>query len=96
MIGVVAWHVVSHRRWVASAARRRLAHPERVLVVYNAVLAAVFVVANLSGFPVWLWDAGGVVEQVHRVSAIAFVPLVLGHLALNRHRLAALLRRRPV
>ena len=96
VIGVIAWHVASQRRWVTSATRRRLAHPERVLVVYNAVLAGVFAVVNLSGFPVWFWDAGGLVLGVHQATGIAFVPLVLGHLVLNRHRLLARLRsRRP-
>ena len=94
VIGIVAWHVVFQRRWVASAVRRRLAHPERVLVVYNTVLATVFAIVNLSGFPVWLWDVGGLVADVHQVTGIAFVPLVIGHLVLNRHRLAARLRSR--
>lgn len=95
VIGVVAWHVVSQRRWVTSAVRRRLRHPERTLVVVNAALAASFVVVNASGFPVWLGDAGGVVAQVHEVSAIAFVVLVPLHLVLNRSRLLSRLRRRP-
>ena len=96
VIGIVAWHVAFQRRWVASAVRRRLAHPERVLVVYNTVLATVFAIVNLSGIPVWFWHVGGLVAGVHRVTGIAFVPLVIGHLVLNRHRLAARLRgRRP-
>ena len=94
VIGVIAWHVVSQRRWLTSVARRRLGHPERALAVYNAVLATVFAIVNLSGFPVWFWDAGGLVLRVHQVTGIAFVPLVLGHLVLNRHRLAARLRSR--
>ena len=94
VIAVVAWHVVSQRRWVTSAARRRLAHPERVLVLYNTALAGVFVVVNVSGFPVWFFGVGGLVLAVHQVTGIAFVFLVLGHLALNRSRLLARLRPR--
>ncbi|MEJ5946458.1 hypothetical protein WDZ17_14265 [Pseudokineococcus basanitobsidens] len=96
VVGVVAAHVVSQRRWLRSAARRRLHHPERVLVVYNLVLAASFVVANVSGAPVWFWDAGGLVAQVHDVTGVLFLLLVLGHLTLNGRRLLTRLRgRRP-
>ena len=94
VLGVVAWHVTAQRRWVKSALRRRLAHPERLLVAYNGLLATVFTVANLTGFVVWIGGVDGVVLTVHDVTGIAFVPLVLGHLVLNRRRLAARLRRR--
>lgn len=95
VIAVIAWHVLAHRRWVRSAARKRLAHPEPTLVVYNTVLATTFIIANLSGVLVWVWNTGGVVAQVHNVTGILFVLLVFGHLALNGRRLATRLRRRP-
>lgn len=92
VIGVVSWHVLSQRRWVTSAVRRRLAHPERFLVVLNTVLAVDFILVNLSGFPVWFWDVGGLLAQVHSVTGITFLVLVPLHLVLNRHRLLARLR----
>lgn len=97
VIAVVTWHVLSQRRWVTSAARRRLTHPERLLVVLNTALAVDFVLVNLSGFPVWFWGVGGVLAQVHSVTAIAFLVLVPVHLVFNRHRLLHRLRgrRRP-
>lgn len=94
VIAVVAWHVLAERRWVKSAVRKRLSHPEPTLVVYNTVLATTFIIANLSGVPVWVWNVGGVVAQVHTVTGILFVLLVFGHLALNGRRLASRLRRR--
>ncbi|MFB9248229.1 DUF4405 domain-containing protein [Sphaerisporangium melleum] len=93
-LGVIAWHVYSQRHWVTSAARKRTRHPERKLVIYNAVLASTFVIAMVSGFPVWLAGAGGLVERVHAASGMVFLPLVIGHLILNRRRVAAKLRRR--
>ena len=94
VVGVVAWHVTAQRRWVESAVRKRLTHPDRLLVVYNSLLATVFTVANLTGLIVWIWGVEGVILTVHDVTGIAFVPLVIGHLVLNRRRLAAKLRRR--
>lgn len=95
VIGVVLWHVLAQRRWVTSVVRRRLRHPERALLAVNTALATAFVVANASGFPVWLWHVRGPVEQVHLLSAVAFLVLVAVHLVLNRSRLLARLRRRP-
>lgn len=97
VIGVVTWHVLSQRRWITSAAHRRVAHPEPHLVVLNTALALDFVVVNLSGFPVWFWGVGGLLTQIHAVTAIAFLVLVPMHLVLNRHRLLRRLRarRRP-
>ena len=96
VIAVVATHVVSQRRWLRSAVRRRLHHPERVLVVYNLLFATTFVLVNVSGVPVWFWDVGGFVAQVHDVTGLLFLVLVFGHLALNGRRLLARLRgRRP-
>ena len=94
LVGAIAWHVRSQRGWVTSAARRRLAHPERTLVVYNVVLMGTFATVTLSGFPVWIGDDRGAMLRVHDVSSLAFVSMVFGHLVLNRHRLAARLRRR--
>ena len=94
VLGVVAWHVTAQRRWVKSALRKRLAHPERLLVAYNSLLATAFIVANLTGLIVWIWGVEGLILTVHDVTGIAFVPLVNGHLVLNRRRLAAKLRRR--
>jgi hypothetical protein len=51
-------------------------------------------VANLTGLIVWSWGLEGVLLTVHDVTGIAFVPLIIGHLVLNRRRLAAKLRRR--
>jgi hypothetical protein len=96
VLGVIASHVYSQRRWVKSATRKRMAHPERVLVIYNTVLASTFIIAIVSGFPVWLAGAGGLVERVHGISGMVFLPLVIGHLILNRRRIVAKLRRRPV
>lgn len=93
VLGVVGWHVISQRRWITSAARRRMRHPDRVLVVYNAVLVSMFAAVNISGFPVWFWDVGGVVLTVHTVTGVAFLLMVFGHLALNGRRLIAKLRR---
>ncbi len=92
--GVVAWHVCTQRRWVRSAAARRMAHPERKLVIFNPLLALTFGAVMISGIPVWLAGAGGVVERVHTISGMAFLPLVIIHLILNRHRVAAGLSRR--
>ena len=94
VLGVVAWHVTAQRRWVRSALRKRLAHPDRLLVAYNSLLATLFTVANLTGFVVWISGVEGVILTVHDVTGIAFVPLIIGHLVLNRRRLAAKLRRR--
>ena len=94
VLGVVTWHVTWQRRWVKSALRKRLTHPERLLVAYNSLLATVFTVANLTGLIVWSWGLEGVLLTVHDVTGIAFVPLIIGHLVLNRRRLAAKLRRR--
>ena len=94
VLGVVAWHVTAQRRWIKSALRKRLAHPERLLAAYNSLLATVFLVANLTGLIVWIWGVEGVLLTVHDVTGIAFVPLVIGHLVLNRRRLTAKLRRR--
>lgn len=96
VIAVVATHVVSQRRWLRSAVRRRLHHPERVLVVYNLLFAVTFVLVNVSGVPVWFGDVGGVIAQIHNVTGLAFLVLVFGHLALNGRRLLTRLRgRRP-
>lgn len=92
IIGVITWHVASQRRWLRSAVRRRLAHPERLLVAYNAVLATVFVLVNVSGLVAWIWNLSGVVLQVHNVSGIAWILMVIGHLVLNRRRISARLR----
>lgn len=94
VMGFVAWHVITHRRWVKSAVRRRMRHPERV--GYNSVLVTMFLIANLSGFPIWFWDVGGVLLQIHELTGVAFVLMVFGHLGLNGRRLVARLRpRRP-
>ncbi len=92
-LGVVAWHVYTQRRWIRSAAARRTSHPETKLVIFNPVLALTFAVVVVSGVPVWLWAAGGVVAQVHDITGAVFLPLVLVHLFLNRRRVAAGLRR---
>lgn len=94
VIAVVATHVVSQRRWLRSAVRRRLHHPERVLVVYNVVFAVTVVLVNVSGVPVWFWDVGGSIAQVHNVTGLLFLVLVFGHLALNGRRLLTRLRGR--
>ena len=92
-LGVVAWHVYTQRRWVRSAAVRRTRHPEAKLVIFNPVLALTFVCVIASGIPVWLAGAGGVVAQIHDITGVAFLPLALVHLFLNRRRVAAGLRR---
>ncbi|MFD1543558.1 DUF4405 domain-containing protein [Nonomuraea guangzhouensis] len=71
-----------------------MAHPERKLVIFNPLLALTFGAVMISGIPVWLAGAGGVVERVHTISGMAFLPLVIIHLILNRHRVAAGLSRR--
>jgi hypothetical protein len=96
VFGVIASHVYWQRRWVKSAARKRMAHPERKLMIFNTVLASTFIVAMVSGFPVWLAGVGGLVERVHGISGTVFLPLAICHLILNRRRIAAKLRRRPV
>ncbi|MFD1530317.1 hypothetical protein [Pseudonocardia aurantiaca] len=95
-LGVIAWHVYSQRRWVRSATSKRMAHAERRLVIFNTVLAATFIIAILSGFPVWLAGAGGLIESVHSISGTVFLPVAIGHLFLNRRRISVKLRRRPV
>ena len=92
-LGVVAWHVYTQRRWIRSAAARRTSHPETKLVIFNPLLALTFVIVIVSGFPVWLAGAGGVVAQIHNITGAVFLPLVLIHLFLNRRRVAAGLRR---
>lgn len=94
VIGLVAWHATAQHRWIRSAARRRMRHPDRVLVVYNIVLASTFTIVNLSGLPVWFWGVRGVLLTAHEISGIAFVLMVLGHLGLNGRRLTTKLRRR--
>ena len=42
--------------------------------------------------PLWIWGVEGVILTVHDITGIAFVPLIIGHLVLNRRRLAAKLR----
>ena len=91
--GVVAWHVYAQRRWITSATARRTRHPEAKLVIFNPVLAVTFVCVVVSGIPVWWAGAGGVVAQVHNITGVAFLPLVLVHLFLNRRRVAAGLSR---
>jgi hypothetical protein len=95
VLGIIASHVYSQRRWLRSATSKRMAHPERNLVIFNTVLAATFVIATVSGVPIWLAGAGGLVETVHSISGTVFLPLVIGHLFLNRRRIATKLRRRP-
>ena len=94
VVAIITWHVGSQHRWVRAAARRRSAHPDRALLVYNPVLAAVFLTVNLSGILMWFWGAGGFIAHVHQITGIAFLPLVLGHLVLNRRRLMTRLRDR--
>ncbi len=92
-LGVVAWHVYTQRRWVRSAVTRRMRHPEAKLVIFNPVLALTFFCVIASGIPIWLAEAGGVVAQIHDITGVAFLPLALVHLFLNRRRVAAGLRR---
>lgn len=95
VLGVVVWHVVSQRRWIRSVVRRRLRHPDRVLVAYNTAFAAVAAVAFVSGVPLWLLTSSGVLLQVHLVSGVAFLVMVVGHLLLNGRRLLAAVRLAP-
>ncbi len=62
-------------------------------MIFNPILAPTFVVVVVSGIPVWVWGVDGVVAQVHDITGMAFLPLVLVHLFLNRRRVAAGLRR---
>ena len=83
-IGVVAWHVYAQRRWLRGVIQRGRHHPQRGLVVCNALLLGCFVIVNVSGVPIWLWDVGGALIVVHNIAGIAFLPLWVTHLVLNR------------
>lgn len=90
---VVAYHVGRHRSWIRSVWRRRRAHPESRLGVFNATFAAVFTVCLITGFPLWSDRAGEAVAQVHNLTAIAFTLMIAGHLTLNRRRIRTWTRR---
>ncbi len=92
ILGFIIRHLSVHHNWIESAKQRRLKHPERALVIYNPILASVFLICILSGFPVWIWHLRGSFLAIHSASAIAFVPMFLVHLVLNRKRLRKIFR----
>lgn len=91
---VVAYHVGRHRTWIRSVWRRRGAHPESRLGVFNAAFATVFAVCTVTGFPLWSDAPGEVVVRVHDLTAIAFTLMVFGHVFLNRRRIRTWVRAR--
>lgn len=93
-LAAVAWHVWTQRRWLHGVVERGRRHPQRALVVSNALLISCFVLVNVSGAPVWLWNVDGPVSVVHDITGFAILPLLVAHLVLNRRRIRTLLRRR--
>lgn len=95
LMPIIAIHLASNWRWVASAVRRRSDHPEWSLARFNAIFAIVAAVCILTGFPIWLeWSTNGAWSTVHAITGFISIILALSHLWQNRKRLGALLRRR--
>lgn len=87
--GLVAVHLIAQRKWIRAVRRRPSEHPERRLAAYNVVFAVVLAACLVTGFPIWFGFEGAGVEQVHDITAIAFVLMIFGHLVLNHRRIRA-------
>lgn len=97
LIPAVGVHLAGNWRWVENTSRRRNAHPEWNLAVFNLAFSVITSYCILSGFPIWLgWSEHAVWTVSHQLTGLLSVVLALSHLWWNRRRLVNLVARSRV